>query len=147
MQIFNETNWKRATAANTHLGYLQTVRKPSPVTTAIPNCAIPDKPWQLSPPLKEPVPAEEQSQRPDHPASPVPSPRPSTAIRPRQRRRIAATTRTDIAMATNLAPACPCYRRLRLPEGFAREEYGHDNLQSAVPAGIRSIAWARRRAP
>lgn len=89
MQIFNETNWKRATRANTHSGYLQRVRKPSPTTTAILNCAVPDKPRQLSTPLtepiKEPFPAAQQRRASATTAreGPVPSPRPSAAISPR----------------------------------------------------------------
>lgn len=81
MQTFNEISWRRPIAANAHSGYLQRVRKPSLVTTAIPNCVIPDKPRQLSPPAKEPLrphSSAEPALRP--PGGPVPSPRPSAAI-------------------------------------------------------------------
>lgn len=131
MKIFNETTWKRATAANTHWGYLHRVRKLSSVTTAIPNCAIPDKPRQLFPPPQEPILAAQQSRASTPTAQGALSPHraPQQPLARRQRRCIAATTRSHIAMATNLAPGLPWTRRLRLPEGLAREEQQHSHLR------------------
>lgn len=55
------------------------------------------------------------------------APRPPSARG--QRRRIAATARTDVAMATNPAPACRSSPRLRLPEVLARVERRHNGLR------------------